>query len=65
MVLSYDECYWAAEYVLEALDAIGEAWCCLVGGMAARLYGVDRLVKVASPVTLGCISLKWSRTWTL
>jgi hypothetical protein len=55
MVLSYVECYWAAQYVLEALDDIGETWCCLVGGMAARLYGVDRLVKVVRPVTLGCM----------
>ncbi|CAG8671569.1 16461_t:CDS:2 [Acaulospora colombiana] len=45
MVLSWDECYWAADYVLDALAEIGETWSCLVGGMAAKLHGVDRIVK--------------------
>ncbi|KAG8780982.1 hypothetical protein FRC20_002735 [Serendipita sp. 405] len=43
--LSYDECYQAAGNVLDALADIGEDWTCLVGGMAAKLHGVERRVK--------------------
>lgn len=48
MVLSYDECFLAAENVIDALSNIGETWCCFVGGMAAKLHGVSRHVKVRS-----------------
>jgi hypothetical protein len=46
MVLAYEDCFYAADQVLEALSEIGETWCCLIGGMAARLHGVSRHVKV-------------------
>ncbi|KAG8847575.1 hypothetical protein FRC20_002734 [Serendipita sp. 405] len=45
MGLPYYECFDAAEYVLDALADIGEHWSCLIGGMAAKLHGVDRVVK--------------------
>jgi hypothetical protein len=46
MVLAYEYCFYAAEQVLEALSEIGETWSCLIGGMAARLHGVSRHVRV-------------------
>ncbi|PVF95465.1 hypothetical protein CPB86DRAFT_788021 [Serendipita vermifera] len=52
MVLSYDKCYWATDYILEALAEIGETWCCLVGGMAAKLHSVERVVKDLDIVVL-------------
>ncbi|KAG8831546.1 hypothetical protein FRC17_002997 [Serendipita sp. 399] len=45
MVLSYNEYSQAAWLVLDALSDIGETWCCLVGGLAAELHGVDRTSK--------------------
>ncbi|KAG8831547.1 hypothetical protein FRC17_002998 [Serendipita sp. 399] len=39
---SYKEMHLAALHVILALHKIGESWCCLVGGMAAKLHGVQR-----------------------
>lgn len=44
---TYDNCLFAAKNVLNALEQIGEPWACLVGGMAARLYGVRRETRVS------------------
>ncbi|KIM29822.1 hypothetical protein M408DRAFT_328630 [Serendipita vermifera MAFF 305830] len=41
---SYEKILQAAENVLDALDEIGETWCCLVGGLAVKLYGTDHRV---------------------
>lgn len=63
MVLSYDDCWVAATNVLNALSDIGETWSCLVGGMAARLHGVNRVVKVRLPFQVRIQPLTRIRTW--
>jgi len=44
---TYNNFLFAARKVLEALEDIGEEWCCLVGGMAVRMWGIQREVKAS------------------
>jgi hypothetical protein len=48
---SYDNLISAAKNVLRALSGIEETSCCLVGGMAVTLWGVDRGVNVNESVS--------------
>jgi hypothetical protein len=48
MVFSYEQCIRAAEDVLDALLEVGAGDACLIGGMAARLHGLPRPIKVLS-----------------
>ncbi|CAG7850849.1 SubName: Full=Uncharacterized protein {ECO:0000313/EMBL:CCA73073.1} [Serendipita indica DSM 11827] len=49
---NYDDCLYASRMVIDALEGVGEPWCCLVGGMAARLWGVERIVKDIDVIVL-------------
>ncbi|KAG8763369.1 hypothetical protein FRC20_008129 [Serendipita sp. 405] len=49
---SYDNCIFASKNVFDALEAVGETQCCLVGGMALRLNGIRRQVKDLDIVVL-------------
>jgi hypothetical protein len=43
---TFDNMLTAAKNVLAALNSVGEPRSCLLGGMAARLHGIQRDVKV-------------------
>ena len=47
---AYSDMLSAADDVLQALEDIGETWCCLVGGLAVRLWGVQEHVVKASRI---------------
>lgn len=49
---SYDNWLYAARLVIKALEDVGEPWCCFVGGMAARLWGVRRTIKDLDVIVL-------------
>jgi hypothetical protein len=47
--LEYHHFALAAKVVLDRLDSISETECCLVGGMATRLWGIERKIGANIP----------------
>lgn len=43
---SFKQCLYTARFVLRALKQVGEPECCLVGGLAIALHGIEREMKV-------------------